>query len=468
MSSSNLARLPVVLAVLLLLVAAPVAEARWFGAERVDTGARPVVDLGIEEGGGLVYVKGGVAWLSRLGSRGWGAPAALSGANTTEAAVAAGENGRLAAAWIQDGNVVGAPGTALSSGGGASELSLEMGVNGVAYAVWAQGGDVHAARLQGSTWTPVPSPLDIDPANRAGQPKVAVAADGSALVVWAEVLPDGLSHVFARRIYGTTLSALPQDAGAGADSPEVDIEYDRSYAWVAFRQGTHSYARRLRASTFERPYALDRGIDSTGPDVSMSSSGVGHGVSVTATGWLVGAPLRDDRFRAASRLDRTGGVSAAVLASSERDDSAVAWLAGDVLRGRLLPDRGRMGGAAVLARGAAGPLSASANRVGDTAVAVVAGGSVGVAMYDLPPSAPTLRDLPDVVGRRVLVRWVAGQEFGGRQRYRVLVDGRRAGTTGATSLRVRLSSGRHRITVVGIDRRGQRSAAARRQIVFAR
>jgi hypothetical protein len=139
-----------------------------------------------------------------------------------------------------------------------------------------------------------------------------------------------------------------------------------------------------------------------------------------------------------------------------------------VVRGRLLPDRGGMGRTALLARGATGPLSASANRIGDTAVAFVTGGAVGVAMYDLPPSAPTLRNLPDVIGRRMLVRWVPGQEFGGRQRYRVLVDGRRAGTTRAASLRVRLRPGRHRISVVGIDRRGQRSAAARRQIVNVR
>jgi hypothetical protein len=482
--SSNLARLPVLLAVLLLLVAASAAEARWFAVEPIDPGGqRPVVDLGIEEGGAVAYVKGGVAWLSQLGSRGWGAPVALSAPNTTEAAVAAGEEGRLAAAWIQDGNVVGglvgAPASPLSSGGGATDLAIDMGVNGVAYAVWTQGGDVRAARLHQSSWQAVPAPLDVDPARSAGvgagRPKVAVAADGSALVAWGEVLPDGLTHVFARRVYGTALSALPQDAtlaGGSADSPEVDIEYDRSYAWVAFRQdvagASHTFARRLRASTFEQPYALDRGIASAGPDVSMSSSGVGHGVSVTGDGWLVGAPLRDDAFSAAGRLDRAGAVSAAVLATSERDDSAVAWLAGDVLRGRWLPDRGRAGGPALLARGAAGPLSASANRIGDTAVAVVAGGAVGVAMYDLPPSAPTLRDLPDVVRRRVLVRWVPGQEFGGRQRYRVLVDGRLAGATTGTSLRVRLRRGRHRITVVGVDRRGQRSSRSRRQTVVVR
>jgi hypothetical protein len=290
--------------------------------------------------------------------------------------------------------------------------------------------------------------------------------------VWGEVFADGVSHVLARRIYGTTLSALPQDASAGlggaADSAEVDVEYDRSYAWVAFRQGTHSIARRLRASTFERPYALDRGIESGGPDVSMSSSGTGHGVAVTATGWLVGAPLRDDRFRTAGRLDRTGGVTAAVLASSERDDSAVAWLAGDVVRGRLLPDGGRPGGIAVLGRGAAGPLTTSANRIGDTAVGFLAGGAPGVAMFDQPPSSPTLRNLPDVVGRSVLVRWLPGLEFGGRQRFRVLVDGRRRATTAGSSARVRLSSGRHRISVVGVDRRGQRSSRSRPQTVYVR
>ena len=459
--------MPVLLAVLLLLVAAPAAEARWFGAETVDgAGTRPVVDLGIEEGGGVVYVKDGVAWLSRLGTRGWGVPAPLSGPNTTEAAVAAGNGGRLAAAWIQDGIVygalVGAPAVALSTGGGASGLATEMGVNGDAYAVWTQNGDVRAAQLRDATWVPVPAPLDIAPAQAAAEPEVAVAADGSALVAWTEA-----GHVYVRRLYGTTLSVLPQDAGAG-DSPQVDIEYDRSYAWVAFRQGTYSIARRLRASTFEAPYSLDRGIESGGPDVSMSSSGTGHGVSVTTTGWLVGAALRNDGFRTAGRLDRAGGVTAAVLATSERDDTAVAWLAGDVVRGRWLPDRGGMGGPAVVGRGAVAPLSASANRIGDTAVAFATGGGIGVAMYDLPPSSPTLRDLPDVVGRRVLVRWVPGQEFGGRQRYRVLVDGRRVGTTGGTSLRVRLRSGRHRIVVVGVDRRGQRSVAARRQIVTVR
>ncbi len=480
-------RLTPILTLVLLLALAPAAEARWFPFESVDgPAARPVVDLGIEEGGGLVYVKGGQAWLSRLGSTGWGTPVALSPGATTEAAVAAGAGDRLAVAWIQDGIVYGAlaggPTVPLSAGGGAENLAMEMGVNGAAYVVWAQGGDVRAARLSGDdTWQAVAAPVDVDPARAAGagalRPKVAVAADGSALVVWGEVFADGVSHVFARRIYGTSLSALPQDAGAAADSPEVDIEYDRSYAWVAFRQDiagvSRSIARRLRASTFEAPYALDGGNASYGPAIAMSSSGTGHGVSV-AGGLLLGAPLRDDVFRGARRTDRSGGVTNAAVATSERDDSALVWRAGDdangVVRGQRAPDRGGLGRETLLSRGpvAPGPLSASSNRIGDVAVAFVQGGTVGVASYDLPPSAPTLRNLPDVVGRRVLVRWSPGQEFGGPQRYRVLVDGKSAGSTARTSLRLRLRRGRHRIHVIGVDRRGQRSERGRRQTVVVR
>jgi hypothetical protein len=146
----------------------------------------------------------------------------------------------------------------------------------------------------------------------------------------------------------------------------------------------------------------------------------------------------------------------------------VAWLAGGVVRGRLLPDSGRPGGIAVLARGATGPLSASSNRIGDTAVAFLRGGAAGVAMLDHPPSAPTLRDLPSTIGRSVLVRWVPGLEFGGGQRFRVVVDGRLAGTTSGRSLRIRLGGGGHRISVVGVDRRGQRSPRSRPQTVFVR
>jgi hypothetical protein len=464
-----------VVAFVLTLTHATAANARWFAAETVDgPGAmgRPVVDLAREEGGGLVYVKAGKAWLSRLRNGAWTTPVAIGGTGATEAGVAAGERGRLAVAWVQGGVVYGAAAGVAPvalSGAGASGLAIDIGVNGVAYVVWSQAGDVHAARLD-AVWKPVPQRLDIDPAHAAGtgasRPRVAVAADGSAVVVWGEALPDGRTHVFARRIYDTTLSVLPRDAslagpGAGsADSPEVDVEYDRSYAWVAFRQdfggASRAVARRLRASSFQEPYALAPGA-ATEPHLAMSSGGIGHGVGVTAGGRLFGAPLRDDRFAPPVPADAAGGVSSAAVATSERNDSALVWLAGTTVRGRIAPEGDRLGGVATLARGPvpAGPLSASSDRIGNVAVAIVQGApgarSVGVAMYDLPPSRPALR------------RWRPGQEFVGRQRFRVLIDGRAVMTTGRTSYRAKpLRPGRHRVRVVALDRRGQRSPASRR------
>ena len=255
MSSSKLARLPVLLAVLLLLVAAPAAEARWFAAEPIDTGERPVVDLGIEEGGGLVYLKGGTAWLSQLGTSGWSAPAAISGANTTEAVVAAGADGRLAAAWIQDGNVVGAlvgaPAAPLSSGGGASGLAIEIGVNGVAYAVWTQNGDVRAARLHQSSWEAVPAPLDIDPARTARRsrrwrwrPTAARSWSGASSCPTAEprVRPPHLRDDAVRSPAGRRRRPATTPRGRHRVRPLVRVGR-------LPRRAPTAIARRLRAST---------------------------------------------------------------------------------------------------------------------------------------------------------------------------------------------------------------------------
>jgi hypothetical protein len=486
---------------LLVLALAPAARAGWFPAETVDGPAdiqRVAVDMGLEDSGAVAYVKGGQAWLSTMVRGAWSAPAAVSGAGATEVAGAAGARGRTAVAWIENGNVVGAlagrPPVLLSPGGGATGLAIDIGVNGVAYAVWSQAGHVRAARLEGEAWTLVPNALDTDPAASAGEgasrPRVAVAADGSALVVWGEAGGDGRTHVIARRIYGTTLSALPRDAtlsgsfeglpAGSADSPDVDVEYDRSYAWVVFRQDfggrSRSIARRLRASTFEAPQAIDGGVPSVDPRIAMSGSG--EGVAVTsASGTAVGALLSDDLFGPGARLDAGGGVSSAVVGFSDRNNAAVAWRAGDdasaVVRGRISNPEGAFGPEVVLSRPQLGPvapgaLAASSNRVGDVAVAIVQGAPgarhVGIAMHDLPPSRPVLRRMRNRVGRRPLIRWNAGQEFLGGQTYRVLIDGRQVATTRKLRFRPRpLRRGPHRVQVIGVDRLGQASTVSRSQ-----
>jgi hypothetical protein len=368
-----------------------------------------------------------------------------------------------------------------------------MGVNGVAYAVWSQAGHVRAARLEGNSWTLVPAALDINLAASAGEgaarPRVAVAADGSALVAWGEAGADGRMHVFVRRIYGATLSSIPQDAtlntfegfaAGSADSPDVDVEYDRSFAWVVFRQEVggraRSIARRLRASTFEPPQAIDGGVTSGEPRIAISGSGAGHAVA-TASGTAVGAGLSDDLFRPGARLDAGGAVWSSLVTFSDRDNAAVAWRAGDdaaaVVRGRISDSDGRFGAEAVLSRADLGTVpqgafAASSNRIGDVAVAIVQGAPgarhVGIAMHDLPPARPVLRRLPRTVGRRPLIRWNAGQEFLGAQTYRVLIDGRQVATTRKRRYRPRpLRRGRHRVQVIGVDRVGQASTRSRAQ-----
>src|SRR5918999_4778487 len=96
-------RIPL-LAGLLALALAPAAHAGWFPAEPLDGPAdieTVAVDLGREDTGGLAYLKrdagGARIWLSIMRAGAWSAPAPVSGPGATDAAVAAGQGGRVAA-----------------------------------------------------------------------------------------------------------------------------------------------------------------------------------------------------------------------------------------------------------------------------------------------------------------------------------------------------------------------------------
>ncbi len=133
---------------------------------------------------------------------------------------------------------------------------------------------MHAARLQDSTWTVVPQPLDVDPALPAGtgalRPKVAVSAEGYAVATWGDDPGNGLTRIWARRITGLNLSVAPQlvslDGNGPADSPDIDIEDDGSFAWVVFRQDldgvSRTLGRRLIGSLFEPFEVIDAGLPS--------------------------------------------------------------------------------------------------------------------------------------------------------------------------------------------------------------
>ena len=125
--------------------------------------------------------------------------------------------------------------------------------------------------------------LDVDPALEAGtgalRPKVAVSAEGYAVATWGDRTPDGVTRVWARRLTGMNLSAFPQDLtipGGLADSPDIDIEDDGSFAWVVFRQEfagvSRTIGRRLVGSAFEPFEPIDGGIGGNEPRIDMTAA----------------------------------------------------------------------------------------------------------------------------------------------------------------------------------------------------
>jgi hypothetical protein len=507
------------LALVALAFAAP-ASAGWFAAEPVDGPSADIlalgdVDLARDGTGALVYLKreGGVAhvFVSRFHGGSWHAPERVDvglDAAAAEAVVAAADGARVAVAFASGGRVYGvllAGATAAPTAPAllhapedpaqtAESLSADMGINGTFYVAFtapgAGGADVRVARLQDATWEAVPAALDIDVAQAAGEgshrPRVAVSAEGNAVVVWAEARADGRSRVFGRRVTGLSPSAAPQeislpDAAAGAaDSPDVDVEDDGSFAWAVWRQDvggvSRALARRLVGSQFEAPAVVDARPGAISPRVRMSGRGVGQAVVGQADGAVAGSRLLRDAFAPGAAL--TGG-EAPVVAVAERGDAALAWRRADgLLYGRLrLPQETAGFGPeqtltpAELGVVPAGQYAIASDRVGDFAVATLQDGGgqrrITVASYDRPPAAPVGFTTGNYQRTsRPLLRWRPGAELWGTVTYRVFVDGIEIGSTTADRLRAPapLPEGPHRWRILATDRRGQSTLSGQRYV----
>jgi hypothetical protein len=469
-----------ILALAALLIFSPPAQAAWQAAQPLDGPNAAVVGLGgvdlARDGtGAIAYRRTDGVYVVRLTNGAWGAPERVAGP-AAEAAVAAGDGGRLVVTWVTDGNVFatvadGGPfGPVTPIGGpGASSLTVDLGVNGVAYAAWAQAGDVRAARLVDTTWTGVAGPLDVNPAQAAGQPRVAVSAEGFALAAWRELGADGRTHVYARRLLGTALSAYPQDAtpdGGNADSPDVTTQWDSSFAWVAYRQdaggASHTFARRFLGSRFEPAVALDGGAISDSPHVSIDGGGEG-GAVVSAGGQALSSVLDHNVFGAASLL---GGGLRPVVSGTDEGNVAAAWVdGGGLAHGRFAQRATPFEPAAPLSRadlGAVTDLLISGDRVGDYAVAMVQGPdgarTLSATVWDRPPGRPSVPTSATYTRRaRPSVRWGAGLDLWGAQTFRVYFDRVLSGQTTAETFvpPTPLASGKHTYRVDAVDRVGQ-------------
>jgi len=499
-------RLIVPLIAAFALIPAASAHAGWLPAAALDGPNAEVqsvgnVDLARDGSGAVSYLKNGKGHVVRIFGGAWRAPEQVdfTGGTTTEIKVAAGDGNRLAVAWIAGGVVYAtvspggdvpggfAPAVALSFPG-AQDIDIDLGVNGAAYVVWQESGNVRAARLQDATWTAILPPLDVDPSLEAGtgplRPKVAVSAEGYAVATWGDRRADGHTRVWARRLTGMNLSAFPQDLtlpDGPADSPDIDIEDDGSYAWVVFRQTiggiTRTLGRRLIGSQFEAPEFIDGGMASVDPKVDMSGAGRGQAVSQTATGGVqvLGSWLDHDHFQPSARLDGLEGVAAAAkpeVAGTDRNDIAAAWrvTGGDgnsIARARFKGADEPWGGEATVSRPDLGPVTdpgvfISGDRVGDFAVAMVQGTegarTLSVAVFDRPPTAPFIESSQAYKRKtRPELRWRPGLELWGAQTYRVYVDGVQVGQTQNDTLTpaTPLTTGKHTWQVEAVDRAGQ-------------
>jgi hypothetical protein len=498
-----LPRLLVALIVLLLFPAS--AHAGWIPATAIDGPNADVleignVDLARDGAGAIAYLRndGGVphVFVSRMvdGAFRAGERVDYTTGPATEVKLAVGDGYRLAVAWVADGNVYAnvAGGSLVSPGGfsgpvqiggpDARSVDIDLGINGAAYVVWEQSGDVRAARLQDTTWNGLVPPLDVTPALEAGtgalRPKVAVSAEGYAVATWGERAPDGVTHVLARRLTGMNLSAFPQDLtlpGGSADSPDIDIEDDGSFAWVVYRQEvggvSRSLGRRLIGSQFEAPEVVDGGYPSTEPRIDMSSRGAGYAVAQGDGGPLVvGNWLDHDHFQQpGGRIDSANSpvLTKPEVATADGNELAVAYRLGATARARFKAENEAMGPEFTISNPALGPVIdpgvyIGGDRVGDFVVAMVQGTegayTLTAAAYDRDPGTPFIESSEAYKRRtRPLLRWRPGLELWGIQRFRVFMDGVQIGETINDTLTpsTPLTPGRHTWQIEAVDRAGQ-------------
>ena len=302
-------RLAALLAVLLLVPAAA-ASAAVTAPVTVDGPSAAIASLGgvalaHDGSGAVVYTKllGATAhvFVSLEQAGKWGAPVQVdvgSAAAAASPSIAVADGGRVAVVWVSAGMLYGAVHPAAASAFTAPQAiapaagtpALGMGVSGTAYVAYLGGAAdaVDVARLDrtASTFGVLPGSLTTAPMTlaSAGGPRIAVSADATAVVAWAQQLADGSTHVFVRRVSGAGPSpvladATPPPAGSvqgPADSPAVGIADDASDAWVAFRETVGGVSRvivnQLLGDELVAPLFADSLAGATGMAISWSPS----------------------------------------------------------------------------------------------------------------------------------------------------------------------------------------------------
>jgi PKD domain len=523
------ARLAVIAAASGLAAAAP-AQAGLAPPVTIDGPSPAIVSLdGVvlaqDGGGAVVYRKitGGVAHvfaaLERAGA--WGVPVQVdvgfaTGASASAAAVSNG--GRVVVVWISGATLYGAVHAAGSSRFSAPQAiaaatgvpALGMSVSGTAYVAYiapaGSAANVDVARLDriSTSFAVLSGALNAAPVTlaSAGGPSIAVAADATAIVAWAQEQAGG-AHVFVRRVSGAGPSPVLDDATLGgvasgaADSPQVAITYDSSYAWVAFRETFGAVSRVAVTGVLGdelRPAAF---ADSLGP-AATTSAATAPSLAVNGNGaGLLASELTPGNGLAVSALGTRGAPAGwasgtvvtttpptvppgPLVALSANGNGVVAYAPSAGALDAELFDSGAASGPSALSSAALGPVvtaagvHAGADDNGDLVVGFVAGApgtlSVVVQPIVVAPGAPRATGTQQwIADKRPVLRWqTATASSWTPPTYAVYIDERRVATVTGASYTVpgALRDGRHTWKVVAIDPIGQRASSLTRTLLI--
>ncbi|HEX8208181.1 MAG TPA: hypothetical protein VF587_19115, partial [Solirubrobacteraceae bacterium] len=514
--------IPALIAVLALPATA---EAAWFPAEQLDGPSADIVsveDARVAREGmaGVVYLKrdGGTphVFFVRMNAGAWEPPVRIDqgiAPGAEDPVLAMANPDRIAIAWVSNGSLftavrpAGAPAFTAArplAEGGVSDPSIDMSINGAVYVSYTQNGDVRVARADRDKqeFTVLPAPVDFDAARSAGEDdqrsRIAVSADGSAVVVWGEDGADGRSHVYGRRLFEYRLGQTIEDltlnefegrAATDADRPEIDIEDDSSFAQVAFRQqtatGPRVLVRRLVGSQFEAPFPIDGGFTAQRGSVALTGRGEGVTAAAATSNEVIGGAIWNNKHERIQRFDSgpTGVDPEPIPLVGENENGALTWFAGtngtDVtVRARRFTEVQfvKLEPEVTLSNPAFGAVDADAGlvggstRVSDHVVSFVQGAGAErrlvAALYDDPPARPLGQNTTNL---RKLERfkWASARDLWPPIVYRVFLDGQQIAETAETELPVTpglVSDGRHRWYVLAVDRRGQATAGPPRPI----
>jgi hypothetical protein len=162
-----------------------------------------------------VYVKrwNGAAWV-QLG----GALDVSPGRNAIFPSLATASNGNFIVAWTEyegftstlyvkhwTGSAWQSLGSALNlSSGGVLFSSVALDASGKPVVAWAENSNIYVKRWSGTSWVQVGrAPLNINAAQRAGEPSLALDGAGNPIVAWHEFNSNTFYNLYVRRWNGT-------------------------------------------------------------------------------------------------------------------------------------------------------------------------------------------------------------------------------------------------------------------------